>query len=253
MYFYLSKTLQELLWPMSWSLIAFVTAMVLWRRKRERGAVRAFLVGLGILVVFSLPLVAGWIAAPLEGRYPVKKLVEYPTADVIVVLGGSVAGRVPPRLESEELGGNRCGAAARLYQMKKAPWILVSDGVPYRASDGTIRTGSDDMTEVLETLGVPATAVLKEARSRTTRENAHFTKQILDEKGFKTVLLVTVAGHMQRAADHFRRAGIDVIPVPTSHSATRGPLTIKDFVPSAFALAGSQTALKEWFGYWVGR
>jgi DUF218 domain len=47
--------------------------------------------------------------------------------------------------------------------------------------------------------GVPRTAILVDARSRTTRENAVETERILTARGARSLLLVTSALHMSRA------------------------------------------------------
>jgi uncharacterized SAM-binding protein YcdF (DUF218 family) len=46
--------------------------------------------------------------------------------------------------------------------------------------------------------GVPRTAILVDARSRTTRENAVETERILTARGARSLLLVTSALHMPR-------------------------------------------------------
>jgi uncharacterized SAM-binding protein YcdF (DUF218 family) len=51
--------------------------------------------------------------------------------------------------------------------------------------------------------------VIVERASRTTRENARLSKPLLDERGVRSVWLVTQPFHCRRSARLFRRAGFD--------------------------------------------
>ena len=70
-------------------------------------------------------------------------------------------------------------------------------------------------------LGVPPSACLLEEESRTTRENARFTAQLLRARGIQQVLLVSDGYHLPRARMLFRREGIAVLPVASSRELTR--------------------------------
>ena len=70
-------------------------------------------------------------------------------------------------------------------------------------------------------IGVPAEAVVLEGKSRNTHENAIFTAAILKDKGWRSVLLVTSAGHMRRAMAAFRKAGV---AATAATADVRGPL-----------------------------
>lgn len=78
-----------------------------------------------------------------------------------------------------------------------------------------ILTGNStpEMRPFLLAQGVPEDAIIVEARSLSTRENALFTKQLLNLYPGKRVLL-TSDFHMYRAARTFAKVGIEVIPRP---------------------------------------
>lgn len=106
------------------------------------------------------------------------------------------------------------------------------------------------MREFLEDLGVPDSALLLETRSRTTRENAIYTAELLKQRGLQPVLLVTSALHMHRAKKLFESQGIEVETVPTDHEAR--PLSLWQWVlPDAGALENSGRAIKEFVGGWL--
>ena len=82
-----------------------------------------------------------------------------------------------------------------------------------------------------------------------TEENALFTADTLGAG--ETVILVTHAVHMRRAAEVFERAGLRVIPAPMGFISGRGAGTVAaDLLPSVAYLAQSNYALYEIIGGW---
>jgi len=100
-------------------------------------------------------------------------------ADVIVVLGGG--------------SGERPARAAALFQERAAPLVLV--------------TGYGDCesnTHLLNQAGVPATALIAECNSHSTKQNAQFSGNQLRSHGVHRVILVTSWYHSRRALACFR-------------------------------------------------
>ncbi|MBI5847807.1 MAG: YdcF family protein [Nitrospirae bacterium] len=56
------------------------------------------------------------------------------------------------------------------------------------------------MKEQAESLGIPGKKILLEDKSRSTEEDALYTKEILKKNGFKSIILVTSPYHSRRAA-----------------------------------------------------
>ena len=137
-----------------------------------------------------------------------------PTAEAIVVLGGAITG--------ESLFGqggdfnqaaDRLWRAATLYQSQKAAVLVLSGGT-------TLLGGlpeSELMAQKLGALGIPEAALLQEAESRTTRENAQYTRALLEGQRINHILLVTSASHMRRASAVFATQGFIVTAVATDH------------------------------------
>lgn len=93
-----------------------------------------------------------------------------------------------------------------------------------------------------------------ETRSRTTAENAAFTKGILDTAGIGRVYLVTHAWHMSRSVWAFEDAGIGVVPAPTGFDIPgRSERTVLGYLPSAAGLDKSSRAVHEYLGLWWHR
>lgn len=130
-------------------------------------------------------------------------------ADVIIVLGAGLRpdGRPGPALT------RRSTHAADLWQQGYAPRIICSGGTPGQV---TIRSEADACAEILREQGVPAAAIILEARSRSTEENAIESKQIMDASGWTTALLVSDGFHMLRAnwIFHYYGLSVSLAPVP---------------------------------------
>jgi uncharacterized SAM-binding protein YcdF (DUF218 family) len=68
--------------------------------------------------------------------------------------------------------------------------------------------------------GIPREAILIESRSQNTHENALFTAQLLRDDPREKVL-ITSDYHMFRASRAFRRAGLNVAPLPFPDAGNR--------------------------------
>jgi uncharacterized SAM-binding protein YcdF (DUF218 family) len=86
-----------------------------------------------------------------------------------------------------------------------------------------------------------------EGQSRDTRDNAGLSAPMLAAAQVDTIVLVTSAMHMPRAAALFRSRGLTVIPAPvTDYSPADGVYT--RWLPSAGGLDDSRNAVYELLG-----
>lgn len=249
---YLDKLLAQLADPLGAALILGGLALRLAARGRRRWGTAAALLALGSLGIGSLPVVSDALRLSLEGQFPNLPIAALPTADAIVVLGGGITAG-PPTGPYPDLGAaaDRVWHAARLYHAGKAPRLILSGG--RLAWQGERLSEADAMRRFLTDLGVPAATLLSEDRSRSTRENALYSAELLQVHGFQRVLLVTSALHMPRALATFRAAGVDALPAPTDFEVLPEPFHPLRWLPDAQALADSTRALKESLGLWVYR
>jgi uncharacterized SAM-binding protein YcdF (DUF218 family) len=254
MFLFLSKLVPRLVFPPGGNLVLFVLAWFL-RKWRPRLAGLLFLVSALTLYALSTNAISGLIIAPLEDRYADVAVESAPSADAVVVLGGGVFGAAGRHREPElAWAGDRIRKGAALYKAGKAPLILYSGG-NIDFLDGAAEPEAVGASKILESLGVPATAIVVENQSRNTHENADFTWSILSARGVHRILLVTSAMHMPRAVALFRHAGFTAIPVPCNHITGWGsPSLLFSLLPEAQPLIDSSSALKEYVGmavYWL--
>lgn len=243
---FLSKLSIALMAPLGTALLLMLLGMLLARYGRPRAAWSSVMLGFAWLVLWSWPPASNWLVSQVEQEFPFQDLSALPSAPAMVVLGGGIhpprSAVTPPNLESS---ADRVWYAAQLYHAGKSPLLVLSGG-----SVTSVETEADAMREFLRDLGVPDSALLLEGRSRTTRENAIYSAELLRSRGIRRVLLVTSALHMHRAKKLFEQQGIEVDPAPTDHEAR--PLSSwQRVLPDAGALEGSGHAIKELVGGWL--
>lgn len=202
--------------------------------------------GLGTLLLLSLPIVSRTLLTSLE-MYQPPTLVnqERPARAAIVILGGGRHVNAPEyfgdTLSHSSLERVRYGAF--LYRKTGYP-IIVTGGSPYGSDIGVAQIMKEVLHKEFYIQDVQA-----EIQSRTTAENAQFTLQLLRTRGIRTIYLVTHAWHLKRALPLFKSGDITVIPAPTIFTIKdpNRPL-ILDLLPEAWALSDSRAALHELLG-----
>lgn len=253
MFYHVSKALKPFLSPYIQAILLLLLALWWMRKEKNRRSKIAVALAVLLLVVPGMPFVSNSLIHSMEVLYPAHRTEDYPSADAIVVLGGSTTKAVLPRHEPEENWGSRLLQAARLYQANKAETIVVSGGLPYSVKGGALRTLAQDMAEILEVMGVPASSIVAEDESHNTTENAAFSAKILRERGVSKILLVTNALHLRRAVALFEAEGFEVVPVPNSFLVTRPALRLRTLKPNANSVGLTEFAIHELVGDMVNR
>lgn len=251
MYVYLSKILPLFVMPVSVVLILLLVALLLLAKKRRRAARGLMAAAIVLLWAASTPIVADALYRALEARHRPVPLAEVPASDCAVVLGGAVAPAIEPRVDIElQEAVDRVYKTAQLYRAGRARFVIVSAGnQPWSASPWT---EADLIRDLLVEWGVPEDAVFLEGSSRNTRENAIYSKSLLNSIHCNSTLLVTSAAHMPRAVSAFESAGVSVVPVSTDVRAVpEGKITAVSLLPDARALEMTSDAIREWIGRMV--
>lgn len=158
---------------------------------------------IAVIVLSAVIFVGHSFLLGKAGRYLLKK-DELKPADVIVVLSGEETERI-------EYG----------VKLFKDEWArknrIIMSGGPAVGK----HSWASLMKEYAEYLGVPGKFILTEDRSRSTEENAIYTKELLGKYAYKSMILVTSPYHSERASIIFKRImgdRIRVISAPCENS-----------------------------------
>lgn len=216
-----------------------VLALLLWFKRRKLAFFFAAL-SVAFLYFFSTEFGKDLTLKPLEDAYPYPKLSSL-NCTYIVVLGGGIVPHSPAaggRATVRPQVAKRLLEAWKLWRVLKKP-IVATGGVLYP----NVESEAAVMARFLEGLGVPASQIKVEGKSRTTFENAEFTYRLI---GPQSICLVTSAYHMPRSVRIFKSFGFKVTPVPTDYRVNRAGYNWLSFMP----IYGVDT----YFGFreWVG-
>jgi len=244
----LVKVLSLLVYPLGFCLVLLAVALVFHLRGRHRTGNGLAGVSVGLLWLFSMPVVGDGMIRQIESGWAFEPVDALPSADAVVVLGGAFSsgrGEWP----YPDAGGNvdRYWHAARIFRAGKAPVVILSGGRAPSRREGWAEAESGAI--FLGDMGVPRSAMLLDTEALTTRENAVNVDRIARERGFSSLLLVTSASHMRRSMAAFSGVQAKVIPVTTDFATTRKPpFTLRRILPSVSALGRSTRAIHELVG-----
>ncbi len=253
MFFELSKILGFFAIPSNLLVvIALIGALLLLTRFARAGR-RAMVAGILALAFFGFSPVGNWLILPLEERFPRWSAAPgEPTG--IIILGGSVDEGVSAVRDSVALNeaAERLTAAVALARRYPQARVVFSGGSGLLFSE--MATEAEIARRFLLEQGVPADRILLEDKSRNTRENAIFSREIAKPKEGERWLLVTSAFHMPRSIGIFRQIGFGVEAYPVDFR-TRGSADLKrPFDRVSEGLRRSDIAVREWAGliaYWL--
>jgi len=241
---FFSKILKSLVFPPGGFLLAILIGLLLLRRKPQLGKSLLWL-GLVSGYLLSTPLVSDLMQQQLQS-YPAlaEAEISQSAAQAIVVLS---AGRYR---NAPEYGGDTVGNTS-LARVRYGAYLQRLTGLPMVVSGGKVfdpegKSLAQVMAESLQQ-DFHIDNVWLEDQSRNTAENARLSKQLLQQKGIDTVLLVTDALHMPRSVAVFEQVGLRVIPAPTRFTMLDDDWLLL-LLPNASAIGGSYYALHELVG-----
>lgn len=106
------------------------------------------------------------------------------------------------------------------------------------------------LSQRLTALGIPAADIITEGRSRSTFENAAYTRSKMDSMQLKPpYVLITSAMHMRRAMHTFQKAQLNVVAYPCNYEVVDKKFAWSDCVfPSPYVIVAWNGFLKEMVG-----
>ena len=142
-------------------------------------------------------------------------------ADVAIVLGAATYdGEVSPVYRE------RLNHGMILYEQNYIEKIVVTGGY----GEGNEESDACAAKRYLEKKGVPGTDIILEEESSITQENLENAKKLMDEKGYKTALIVSDPLHMRRAILLARDTGMETYSSPTTTTMYRSLRTKLPFL-----------------------
>ena len=188
-----------------------------WRSKLRRWAWATF--GLAALLSIAggspLPKI---LLQTLERPYVARNSNELPAADAVLVLGGFLK-----RTEHEPAGmdlgdaGDRLMTGVELIRQQKAAHLIIGGGSCRIA--GNVVTEADLVERWTTQWNLLPSPLLRLPVCTNTRDEAVALKQMMLERGWTNVLLVTSAWHLRRSEALFRSADVPVTPVGCDYHA----------------------------------
>lgn len=225
------------------ALLLALTVLWQWRPGWARGACILLVL---LLWALSTHRGATLLIDPLERAVAPAPPAQWSSAEAIVVLSG---GRL---FGQPQLGWRDDISAMALQRVTNAARIKRLTDLPVLMSGGGHNPSEADLmaTRFEESFGLATR--WRESESGTTSENATYSARLLEREGIETVILVTSAWHMPRAARAFEAEGLEVLAAPTAYQG-RGGYGLRSFSPSIHALELSYWALHEYMGLLAGR
>lgn len=242
--FELTKIITAMIMPPFNVLLLWLFALLCFRFGRKTLSRLATILGIVILYVFSIPFTSKLLNDSLVTEDNLT-LQDYRSAQAIVLLGGGIR-------DSKELFAKLSTNQIAVERVRYAAFLQKETGLPLLIT-GSAANGTSEakiMANELSMFYKVPTEWLEE-KAKTTKENALFSKAILQPQGIQKVILVTNQWHMQRARMLFEQQGFEVLPASVGAGATPETygMNLMYFIPQAGAMNSNMLALKEWFGY----
>lgn len=241
MLFFLKKLITFCIVPPGIIIILLILSAIFLRKR-----LRVFVVIVAIAIyALSIEPVKDMFIIPLEDAYRPPSISEVRSCDAYIVLGGGINENAPGLDGEGQLSNDslpRVVEAYRLYIRHKRP-IILSGGKVYG-----IKEEAEIAKRFLISVGVDEAHIITEGKSRDTRENALFVKEIAEKKGIKRAVLITSAFHMKRSVQLFKKYYPDILPYPTGYRTSRSVYTVMSYMPDASNIACIAYSIKEYMG-----
>lgn len=250
MFYFLSKTFDILVMPLTLALLGVLYSIFTKNHARRR---KVLWIVFGFLYMVSNPLLVNQFVRWWEMPLPAPITQPY---EVGVVLTGGMTKLYLPSTKHVWMGdmADRAVQAFELYKEGKIKKILISGGKGNLTDVSDSPSENDGVRQYLILSGVRSEDIIQENKARNTRENALFSAKLLREKlGTNRCVLITSAFHLRRSVGCFKKAGIEVFPYPAQYMQQSLVVWFDQFFPSEQAIESFYTIWHEIVGYSVYR
>lgn len=244
MFFALSKLLAFIITPAIWVVVLLAFAVFSKNENRKKKCLRW---GLVLFIFFT----NGFIFTEFMHAWEIPAMESTATKqyEAGIVLGGmSVYDQKLDRVQFYR-GVDRLLQAVELYRKGVIKKIVFTGG-----SGLLLRPEMKEgkyLSRYLHYFGIPESDYIVEGESRNTRENALYTKELLDKQHLTgNFLLITSGFHMRRGLGCFKKVGMELEPYSTDRfTGERNFAWDHLLVPNISALDGWSTLIHEVVGY----
>jgi uncharacterized SAM-binding protein YcdF (DUF218 family) len=244
--FHAEKIATQLAMPMGllWLGTLYVSLAGLFHRNRP--LLGFGLIACSIIYLAGCPTVSDQIMRSLENKHPALDASTSEPFDTLFVLGGGVGLGQNRQIQFNQ-AGDRVGLAVRLYKAGKAKKLVTT---------GDSARGNDDPSAATLVLfrefGIPE-ADISELPGLNTYEEMQGIRAHPELWKGKRAGVISSAFHMPRVMRLAKRAGVELVPVPSNFRATYTQWTPARLFPNAESFAGTEIALREYLGMMLGR
>jgi uncharacterized SAM-binding protein YcdF (DUF218 family) len=203
-------------------MIKFLTSPVVYLRRKLTWRRATIFIGIGTLI---------WVVGVSALGVVIHAYGDHDNAqpaDVIIVLGSGLtrSGRPGDALFRRSVWG------AQLYQEGLAPAVICTGGV----GEGQSRSEASACKDVLLSRGVPPDAIYLDEESKSTEENAIYSKAIMEAQDWEDAILVTDGFHIFRAGWIFDQQDIRHYRSPVPREWVRDYYYVKHFTREIIAV-----------------
>ncbi|ABD88880.1 YdcF family protein [Rhodopseudomonas palustris] len=247
MFFTASKIVGFFAVPSNAIVMICVLGAVLLPTRWRRGGLRILTLGLALLLIAGFSPLGNVLLLSLTERFPAWQ-ADGRAPDGVIVLGGSIDAEVSTARNALELDASAERIVVMLQLARRFPDArIVFSGGSANLLQAPVAE-APIAGRLLHSFGIAPERIVLEDRSRTTAENAAFTRALVTPAAGERWLLVTSAFHMPRSIAAFRAVGFDVEAYPVDWR-TRGWIdAAMPFDRLSAGLARTDVAVHEWVG-----
>lgn len=253
MFFSLSKIFGFFAQPSNAIAMVCAAGIALLLVRRARAGARLLASGVALLLVCGYSPIGTVLLLSLSERFPAWQF-DGREPYGIIVLGGAIDSNESLARDALELGGAAERIVATIELARRYPNMqIVFTGGSSNLVEASIAE-APIAGRAFERFGIARERLTLETQSRTTDENAAFTRRLVSPLPGQRWLLLTSAFHMPRSIGVFRAAGFDVEAYPVDWRTAGWIDAARPFGTLSDGLARTDLALHEWTGlmvYWL--
>ncbi len=192
-----------------------------------------------LLFLFAYPPFSNMLVTNLENRYPKFESTDLNVSYIHVLGNGNNDDYTQPLSSMVSAAGLKRVVEGVMIQKRYPGTKLIFTG--YEGS--TTLANAVVNSDIASALGVDKKMMIVNPKPHDTKEEALFTKSVVNDQPF---ILVTSATHMPRAMKLFKDLGMHPIPAPTDFAKQK--IDSIFYKPNIEAFADSQRAIHEYIG-----